>query len=162
MIDDDDTIEIDETDDIDNDTESEGVDDLKITGVQFAVKYLLTEPDFAEWFFCRNRWDEVEQQYDTARKKLAEVSPQPIRVDLAASRVKSKSKKKSIDVIYKIVLENPGISASEISKKMGDERVSSIHGLLSRYNELFDFETVTAGRQGGYYRSFYVRGAIRK
>lgn len=56
-------------DDIDDTNEDEGFEpgDLQ-TGVDFTVEYLLQHPNFAEWWFCRNRWDAVESEYDRRKK----------------------------------------------------------------------------------------------
>ena len=77
---------IDTEDYTDEDDEPEE-DYMKATAIDFVVGYLLQDMAFTEWFFNRNRWDEVEQKYDIERKKLAQPAHrQPITVDLAAMR----------------------------------------------------------------------------
>ena len=72
-----------DTDDDDDNEESY----MKATAIDFVVDYLLQDAAFAEHFFNRNRWDEVEQKYDIERKKLSQSARrQPITVDLAAMR----------------------------------------------------------------------------
>ena len=72
------------TDEDDDDDNEE--DYMKATAIDFVVDYLLQDMAFAEWYF-RNRWDEVEQQYDIERKKLLQPAHrQPVKVDLAAMR----------------------------------------------------------------------------
>lgn len=69
----DDTPEIIDTEEreIDENFDDDAPEDdiLTMTGTQFAVGYLLRDSEFAEWYFRRNRWDAVEQEYDRLRKK---------------------------------------------------------------------------------------------
>ena len=82
---------IDTEDYTDEDDEPEE-DYMKATAIDFVVGYLLQDMAFTEWFFNRNRWDEVEQKYDIERKKLAQPAHrQPITVDLAAMRKSSEA-----------------------------------------------------------------------
>ena len=80
---------IDNTDDYtDTDDDDDNEEDyMRATAIDFVVDYLLQDMAFAEWYFNRNRWDEVEQQYDIERKKLTQPAHrQPVKVDLAAMR----------------------------------------------------------------------------
>ncbi len=77
-----------DTDDYTDDTDDEPEEEIyKMTAIDFVVQYLLQDTAFAEHFFNRNRWDEVEQKYDIERKKLLQPAHrQPVKVDLAAMR----------------------------------------------------------------------------
>ena len=96
-------------------------DYMKATAIDFVVDYLLQDAAFAEHFFNRNRWDEVEQRYDIERKKLAQpVHRQPITVDLAAMRKAPKETgQRLFPALLQCVKNNPGLTAGEINSKLG-------------------------------------------
>lgn len=114
---------IDNTDDYadtdDDDDNEEGY--MKATAIDFVVDYLLQDMAFAEHFFSRNRWDEVEQKYDIERKKLLQPAHrQPITVDLAAMRKAPKETgQRLFPALLQVVRDNPGLTAGEINSKLG-------------------------------------------
>ena len=57
-------------------------DYMKATAIDFVVDYLLQDMAFAEYFFNRNRWDEVEQKYEIERKKLLQPTPQIVATSM--------------------------------------------------------------------------------
>jgi len=108
------------TDTLDDDDDNEE-DYMRATAIDFVVDYLLQDMAFAEWYFNRNRWDEVEQQYDIERKKLAQPAHrQPITVDLAAMRKAPKETgQRLFPALLQVVRDNPGLTAGEINSKLG-------------------------------------------
>ena len=123
----DDTTEIEsnaiiDTDDYTDDTDDEPEEDyMKATAIDFVVQYLLQDMAFAEHFFTRNRWDEVEQKYDIERKKLAQPAHrQPVKVDLAAMRkAPPEQSQRLFPALLQCVRDNPGMTAGEINSKLG-------------------------------------------
>ncbi len=111
---------IDTEDYTDEDDEPEE-DYMKATAIDFVVGYLLQDMAFTEWFFNRNRWDEVEQKYDIERKKLAQPAHrQPITVDLAAMRkAPPEQSQRLFPALLQCVRDNPGMTAGEINSKLG-------------------------------------------
>ncbi len=122
----DDTTEIEsnaiiDTDDY-TDTDDEPEEDyLKATAIDFVVDYLLQDMAFAEWYFNRNRWDEVEQKYDIERKKLAQPAHrQPVKVDLAAMRkAPPEQTQRLFPALLQCVKGNPGLTTGELNVKLG-------------------------------------------
>ena len=106
------------TDEEDDEPEEEG---MKASNIDFVVGYLLADQPFAEWYFNRNRWDEVEQRYDIERKKLAQPAHrQPVRVDLAAMRkAPPEQSQRLFPALLQCVKDNPGMTAGEINSKLG-------------------------------------------
>ena len=115
---------IDNTDDytdiLDDDDDNEE-SYMKATAIDFVVDYLLDDQAFAEWYFNRNRWDEVEQKYDIERKKLLQPAHrQPITVDLAAMRkAPLEQSQRLFPALLQCVKDNPGMTAGEINSKLG-------------------------------------------
>lgn len=93
----------------------------KMTAIDFVVDYLLDDQAFAEWYFNRNRWDEVKQKYDIERKKLLQPAHrQPITVDLAAMRkAPLEQSQRLFPALLQCVKDNPGLTAGEINSKLG-------------------------------------------
>ena len=122
----DDTTEIESNAIIDTEDYTEEDDEpeeeiYKMTAIDFVVDYLLQDAAFAEHFFNRNRWDEVEQKYDIERKKLAQPAHrQPITVDLAAMRkAPPEQSQRLFPALLQCVRDNPGMTAGEINSKLG-------------------------------------------
>ena len=111
---------IDTEDYTDEDDEPEE-DYMKATAIDFVVDYLLQDAAFAEHFFNRNRWDEVEQKYDIERKKLAQPAHrQPITVDLAAMRkAPPEQSQRLFPALLQCVKDNPGLTTGELNVKLG-------------------------------------------
>ena len=112
-----DTDDYTDTDDDDDNEESY----MKATAIDFVVDYLLQDAAFAEHFFNRNRWDEVEQKYDIERKKqLQPAHRQPVKVDLAAMRkAPPEQSQRLFPALLQCVRDNPGMTAGEINSKLG-------------------------------------------
>ena len=112
---------IDNTDDYTEEDDAPEEEIYKMTAIDFVVDYLLQDMAFAEYFFTRNRWDEVEQKYDIERKKLAQPAHrQPITVDLAAMRKAPKEAgQRLFPALLQCVRDNPGMTAGEINSKLG-------------------------------------------
>ena len=108
------------TDTLDDDDDNEE-SYMKATAIDFVVDYLLQDLAFAEYFFNRNRWDEVEQKYDIERKKLPQPAHrQPITVDLAAMRkAPPEQSQRLFPALLQCVKDNPGLTAGEINSKLG-------------------------------------------
>ena len=118
----DDTTEIESNAIIDTEEDDEPEEEIyKMTAIDFVVDYLLQDMAFAEYFFTRNRWDEVEQKYDIERKKLAQPAHrQPITVDLAAMRkAPPEQSQRLFPALLQCVRDNPGLTAGEINSKLG-------------------------------------------
>ena len=112
---------IDNTDDYTEEDDEPEEEIYKMTAIDFVVQYLLQDMAFAEWFFNRNRWDEVEQRYDIERKKLAQPAHrQPVKVDLAAMRkAPPEQSQRLFPALLQVVRDNPGMTAGEINSKLG-------------------------------------------
>ena len=112
-----DTEDYTDTDDDDDNEESY----MKATAIDFVVDYLLDDQAFAEWYFNRNRWDEVEQKYDIERKKLLQPAHrQPITVDLAAMRkAPPEQSQRLFPALLQCVRDNPGLTTGELNVKLG-------------------------------------------
>ena len=110
-----------DTDDDDDNEESY----MNATTIDCVVDYLLQDAAFAEHFFNRNRWDEVEQKYDIERKKLSQSARrQPITVDLAAMRKAPKETgQRLFPALLQVVRDNPGLTAGEINSKLGRNKM---------------------------------------
>lgn len=111
-----------DTEDYTDETDDEPEEEIyKMTAIDFVVDYLLQDAAFAEHFFNRNRWDEVEQKYDIERKKLAQPAHRkPITVDLAAMRKAPKEAgQRLFPALLQCVRDNPGMTAGEINSKLG-------------------------------------------
>ena len=118
----DDTTEIESNAIIDTEEDDEPEEEIyKMTAIDFVVQYLLQDTAFAEHFFNRNRWDEVEQKYDIERKKLLQPAHrQPVRVDLAAMRkAPPEQSQRLFPALLQCVKDNPGMTAGEINSKLG-------------------------------------------
>ena len=112
---------IDNTDDYTEEDDEPEEEIYKMTAIDFVVDYLLQDAAFAEHFFNRNRWDEVEQKYDIERKKLAQPAHRkPITVDLAAMRkAPPEQSQRLFPALLQCVRDNPGLTAGEINSKLG-------------------------------------------
>ena len=112
---------IDNTDEFTEEDDEPEEEIYKMTATDFIVQYLLQDEKFAEWYFNRNRWDEVEQKYDIARKKLLQPAHrQPVKVDLAAMRkAPPEQSQRLFPALLKVVRDNPGLTAGEINSKLG-------------------------------------------
>ncbi len=123
-----------------------------------SMKFVLA-PAFAEWYFNRNRWDEVEQKYDIERKKLLQPEHRkPVVVDMAAMRKKPKEHNQRLfPALLQCVRENPGITASEINAKLGrtKQQESSVYKCIERNMERFTVVPVKC--IGGTRYRFYLR-----
>lgn len=126
------------TDETDDEPEEEW---MKASNIDFVVGYLLADQPFAEWYFGRNRWDEVEQKYDIERKRLAQPEHRkPITVDMATMRKKPKEQyQRLFPALLQCVRENPGITASEINAKLGrtKQQESAVYKCIERNMERF-------------------------
>ena len=162
----DDTTEIESNAIIDTDdyTDTDDDDDneeeiYKMTAIDFVVDYLLQDAAFAEYFFNRNRWDEVEQKYDIERKRLSQPEHRkPVVVDMAAMRKKQKEHNQRLfPALLQCVRENPGITASEINAKLGrtKQQESSVYKCIERNMERFTVVPVKC--IGGTRYRFYLR-----
>ena len=144
-----------DTDDDDDNEESY----MKATAIDFVVDYLLQDAAFAEHFFNRNRWDEVEQKYDIERKKLSQSARrQPITVDLAAMRkAPPEQSQRLFPALFKVVRDNPGITAEEINSKLNrtNQQASAVFKCLDRNEDKF-IRMPERGIGGVRYR-FYVK-----
>ena len=145
---------IDNTDEFteeDDEPEEEG---MKASNIDFVVGYLLADQPFAEWYFGRNRWDEVEQKYDIERKRLA----QPDTVDMATMRKKPKEQyQRLFPALLQCVRENPGVTASEINAKLGrtKQQEPAVYKCIKRNMERFTVVLVKC--IGGTRYRFYLR-----
>ncbi len=111
-----------DTDDYTDDTDDEPEEEIyKMTAIDFVVQYLLQDTAFAEHFFNRNRWDEVEQKYDIEKKRLTQPTHrQPITVDMAAMRkAPPEQSQRLFPALLQCVRDNPGLTAGEINSKLG-------------------------------------------
>ena len=146
------------TDTLDDDDDNEE-SYMKATAIDFVVDYLLQDLAFAEYFFNRNRWDEVEQKYDIERKKLLQPAHrQPITVDLAAMRKAPKETgQRLFPALLQVVRDNPGITAAEINSKLNrtNQQASAVFKCLERNEEKF-IRMPERGIGGVRYR-FYVK-----
>ena len=146
------------TDTLDDDDDNEE-SYMKATAIDFVVDYLLQDLAFAEYFFNRNRWDEVEQKYDIERKKLPQPAHrQPITVDLAAMRkVPKETGQRLFPALLQVVRDNPGITAAEINSKLNrtNQQASAVFKCLERNEEKF-IRMPERGIGGVRYR-FYVK-----
>jgi len=112
---------IDDTEDY-TDTDDEPEEEIyKMTAIDFVVDYLLQDMAFAEHYFNRNRWDEVEQKYDIERKKLLQPAHrQPITVDMAAMRKAPPGQTQRLfPALLQCVRDNPGLTTGELNVKLG-------------------------------------------
>ncbi len=144
------------TDETDDEPEEEW---MKASNIDFVVGYLLADQPFAEWYFGRNRWDEVEQKYDIERKRLSQPEHRkPVVVDMAAMRKKPKEHNQRLfPAMLQCVRENPGITASEINAKLGrtKQQESSVYKCIERNMERFTVVPVKC--IGGTRYRFYLR-----
>ena len=164
----DDTTEIEsnaiiDTEDYTDDTDDEPEEEIyKMTAIDFVVDYLLQDMAFAEHYFNRNRWDEVEQKYDIERKKLLQPAHrQPITVDMAAMRGKPKeSGQRLFPALLQVVREHPGITVSEINSRLNrtKQQESAVFRCLER--NLDNFVRVSERCVGGARYRFYVKEEV--
>ena len=143
-----------DTDDDDNEEEI-----YKMTAIDFVVQYLLQDTAFAEHFFNRNRWDEVEQRYDVERKKLLQPAHrQPVKVDLAAMRkAPPEQSQRLFPALLQVVRDNPGMTAGEINSKLGRNKYleSAVYKCIEK--NLDSFVRVSKRDIGGTRYLIYVR-----
>ena len=146
------------TDTLDDDDDNEE-DYMRATAIDFVVDYLLQDMAFAEWYFNRNRWDEVEQQYDIERKKLAQPAHrQPVKVDLAAMRkAPQEQSQRLFPALLQCVRDNPGMTAGEINSKLGRNKYleSAVYKCIEK--NLDSFVRVPKRDIGGTRYLIYVR-----
>ena len=150
---------IDNTDDYTEEDDEPEEEIYKMTAIDFVVHYLLQDTAFAEYFFNRNRWDEVEQKYDIERKKLLQPAHrQPITVDMAAMRKAPKETgQRLFPALLQVVRDNPGITAAEINSKLNrtNQQASAVFKCLERNEDKF-IRMPERGIGGVRYR-FYVK-----
>jgi len=143
-----------DTDDDDNEEEI-----YRMTAIDFVVDYLLQDMAFAEHYFNRNRWDEVEQKYDIERKKLAQPAHrQPITVDMAAMRKAPKEHyQRLFPSLLRIVREHPGVTAAEANQMLGRTQYQSpsVFKCLERNPD--SFVRVSERCVGGTRYRFYLK-----
>ena len=156
----DDTTEIESNAIIDTEEDDEPEEEIyKMTAIDFVVQYLLQDTAFAEHFFNRNRWDEVEQKYDIEKKRLTQPTHrQPITVDMAAMRkAPPEQSQRLFPALFKVVRDNPGITAAEINSKLNrtNQQASAVFKCLERNED--EFIRVPERGIGGVRYRFYVK-----
>ena len=153
---------IDNTDDYTEEDDEPEEEIYKMTAIDFVVDYLLQDMAFAEWFFNRNRWDEVEQRYDIERKKLAQPAHrQPVKVDLAAMRkAPPEQSQRLFPALLQCVKDNPGMTAGEINSKLGRNKYleSAVYKCIEK--NLDSFVRVSERCVGGARYRFYVKDEV--